>query len=54
MRILQNRRIANHDRVELIDSDGAVVRYEVVRVYHGTDYDSGEAISDISLEVITT
>lgn len=54
VRILQNRRIANHDRVELIDSDGAVVRYEVVRVYHGTDYDSGEAISDISLEVITT
>lgn len=51
IRILQNRQIANHDRVELQGRDGTSTMYEVVRCYHGTDDESGEAISDISLEV---
>lgn len=53
VRILQNRGIANHDRVELQDEEGFLTAYEVVRAYHGTDEESGERITDLSLEVVT-
>ena len=52
VRILQNRRINNHDRVELKDIDGETRLYEVTRAYHGADDESGELITDLSLEVI--
>ena len=51
IRILQNRSIANHDRVELAARDGSLEVYELTRAYHGYDEDSGELISDLSLEV---
>lgn len=55
IRILQNRNIANHDRVELVPFDGTgdaenVKRYEVGRAWHGDDGESGDAITDLSLE----
>ena len=53
IRILQDRRITNLDAVALADAQaivpGETVRYEVVRAYHGTDEESGEAITDLSL-----
>lgn len=52
VRILQNRGINNHDRVELVPTGGEATLYEVTRAYHGTDEDSGELISDLSLEVV--
>lgn len=52
IRVLQNRNITNHDRVELRDLQGTVTAYEVTRAYHGFDADSGEQISDLSLEVV--
>lgn len=52
VRILQNRRIANHDRVMLTDAEGHPTLYEVTRAYHGQDPDSGEDITDLNLEVI--
>lgn len=53
IRILQNRDINNHDRVRLGRcSDGAEVLYEVTRAYHGHDDESGEDITDLSLEVV--
>lgn len=50
IRVLQDRRITNHDRVVLqpYDSEGTLT-YEVTRAYHGTDPDSGELISDLTL-----
>lgn len=51
VRILQNRRISNHDRVQLVRTDGETLRYEVTRAYHGRDEESGELITDLSLEV---
>ena len=51
VRVLQNRAINNHDRVELADTGGTVTLYEVTRAYHGYDDDSGEPITDLSLEV---
>lgn len=51
VRILQNRRINNHDRVELVTAEGEKNTYEVTRAYHGTDEESGELITDLSLEV---
>lgn len=53
VRILQNRGIANHDRVELIPTGGPVTLYEVTRAWHGFDADSGEMITDLTLEVVT-
>lgn len=55
IRILQHRGIANHDRIELEPFDGTaspdgLLRYEVTRAWHGDDEDSGEAISDLTLE----
>ena len=52
IRILQNRRINNHDRVELTDAEGHPTLYEVTRAWHGMDPDSGELITDLNLEVI--
>lgn len=52
VRILQNRGINNHDRVELRPTGGTTSRYEVTRAYHGVDDDSGELITDLTLEVI--
>lgn len=53
IRVLQNRQINNHDRVCLKDAaSGDVTLYEVTRAYHGRDEESGELISDLSLEVI--
>lgn len=51
IRILQNRQITNHDRVTL-QSFMAEDRgtYEVTRAYHGSDPDSGELITDLSLQ----
>ena len=51
VRILQNREINNHDRVELMETGGGVTVYEVTRAYHGIDDDSGELITDLTLEV---
>lgn len=57
IRILQNRGINNHDRVILEPFDGTgdannPVKYEVTRAWHGVDEDSGENITDLTLEVI--
>lgn len=53
IRVLQDRRINNHDRVELQTSRGETLVYEVTRAFHGVDDESGELISDLSLEVYT-
>lgn len=51
IRILQNRRINNHDRVTLHAFTGdAPGTFEVTRAYHGIDPDSGELITDLSLQ----
>ena len=52
IRILQNRGINNHDRVELTPVAGETTYYEVTRAYHGRDDDSGELITDLNLEVV--
>lgn len=51
IRILQCRTINNHDKVELQTQTGDTLMYEVTRAYHGYDEDSGELISDLTLEV---
>lgn len=51
IRILQCRDIANHDRVEITANGSETRVYEVTRAYHGYDPDSGEMITDLSLEV---
>ena len=51
VRVLQNRGITNHDRVELAETGGPVTMYEVTRAYHGRDEESGELITDLTLEV---
>lgn len=53
VRILQNRAINNHDRVELVPNGGTAVRYEVARAYHGFDTDSGELITDLTLQEVS-
>ena len=53
VRILQNRKINNHDRVKLEPLDADALVYEVTRAYHGRDDESGELITDLSLEVYT-
>ena len=53
IRILQNRRITNHDRVKLTDFMGGNEQtFEVTRAYHGSDPESGELITDLSLQRI--
>ena len=53
IRVLQNRKITNHDRVCLKACDSTeTAMYEVTRAYHGTDSESGELISDLTLGAI--
>lgn len=52
IRILQNREIRNQDQVNLYPYDEEPRRYRVKRAYHGFDKESGELITDLSLEVI--
>lgn len=52
IRVLQNRAITTRDVVTLTAVDGTATTYRVRRAYHGTDTESGEPISDLSLEVI--
>ena len=52
IRILQDRRIRNHDRAQIRTVGGETALYEVTRAYHGTDDDSGELITDLTLEVV--
>ena len=57
VRILQNRGINNHDLVTLepfgAESAPAVTqKFEVTRAWHGHDDDSGEEITDLTLEVV--
>ena len=54
MRILQNRGITNQDVAELEPFDGTgakTEKYRIRRAYHGVDDESGEQISDLTLEV---
>lgn len=48
IRIFQNRAVTNRDIVTLVDE----LRYEIIRAYHGTDNESGEQISDLTLRRI--
>jgi hypothetical protein len=49
IRVLQDRRINNKSIIKLAPHAATGHLYEVRRVYHGRDDDSGELISDISL-----
>ena len=54
VRILQNRSIHNQDVAELTPFDGTAaktVKYRITRAFHGTDEESGEPITDLTLEV---
>ena len=54
VRILQNRGIRNEDVAELTPFDGTgakTVKYRIARAWHGDDSESGEPISDLTLEV---
>ena len=54
VRILQNRNIKNDDLAELTPFDGTeakTVKYRIARAWHGDDSDSGEPITDLTLEV---
>jgi hypothetical protein len=53
IRILQDRRIANHDVVVFANVNrvqDVLKAYEVTRAYHGKDSDSGELITDLTLQ----
>lgn len=53
IRILQDRRIANHDVVVLANTnmvEDVLKAYEATRAYHGKDSESGELITDLSLQ----
>lgn len=55
VRILQDRRINNQDVAELQPFDGTSTKtekYRIRRAYHGTDDQSGENITDLTLEVV--
>lgn len=57
VRILQCRTIGKDDVAELVDfSDPTQTpqTYKISRAYHGIDDESGEMISDLSLEVMKT
>jgi len=49
IRIIQNRAVNNHDVAILSNSEQ---QYEVTRAYHGTDEESGEAITDLTLKKV--
>lgn len=44
IRIVQNRTVQNHDVVVMVGK-----QYDVTRVYHGVDDESGQPISDLTL-----
>ena len=48
VRVLQHRGITNRDAAFLDTMPGT--RFEITRVYHGRDDDSGELISDLTLK----
>lgn len=50
IRIHQNRNISTQDKIVLSDMPG--ITYEIVSVYHGTDKDNRQAVSDISLSEV--
>ncbi|MEL7610603.1 MAG: hypothetical protein AAGU74_14010 [Bacillota bacterium] len=53
IRILQNRAISNHDIAilsSILPPPAGSPQYDIVRAFHGVDDDSGELISDLSLE----
>lgn len=55
VRILQCREIKEDDVCELqsfSDTSGAGRTYRITRAYHGTDDESGERITDLTLEVM--
>lgn len=57
IRILQNRGIRKEDVAELIPFDGTETKtekYRIARAWHGADDESGELISDLTLEVNET
>lgn len=51
IRVLQDRRIANHDACVLESNEGSDT-YEVTRAFHGRDDESGELISDLTLQAV--
>lgn len=56
IRILQNRYIRQTDVAELRPFDGTETnaeRYRITRAWHGEDENSGEMISDLTLEAYT-
>lgn len=53
IRITQDRRITNKDTVILCEQPtGQEPRYEITRAYHGHDDESGQPITDLTLQVI--
>ena len=48
IRVLQNRLITTRDMAMIGN-----VRYEIVRAYHGTDDNSGEPITDLTLRMVS-
>ena len=56
IRILQNRQIREHHRVILQPFDGQAYAedtvFEVARAWHGQDEESGEEITELTLEVV--
>lgn len=57
VRILQNRDIRNQDLAELVPFDGTTQKtekYRITRAYHGEDAESGEPITDLTLEAAET
>ena len=52
IRVLQNRAITNHDIAILPDNPEQ--QYDITRAYHGTDEESGELISDLTLIRLVT
>ena len=55
VRILQHRGINNQDVAELMPFDGTgakTEKYRIRRAFHGVDDESGEQISDLTLEVM--
>ena len=52
IRILQDRRVSNHDVIVLANVpavEDVLKAYEVTRAYHGKDDESGELITDVTL-----
>lgn len=55
IRIIQNRQISTHDIVVLEDAEqvpASAVQYRIVNLYHDTDRENGQPITDIDLEVV--